>query len=228
MFEGEPGHTTETVLPSGRAQLLICPGRTPYVVGASTRTSVVDTRDLRKVIGVLFRPAGAFSVTGVSSAEIADTVVPAVDIFGGLESENLEQSTSRAQTEEQAMNALEAWLLKHLRPSWQQELVSRASQLLATGESVASVVARGGASRSTLMRWFATHVGTTPKRFTSITRFQRVVHALAAGERDLAGLAQRMGYADQAHLCHEFRRYSDRTPTAYRPRASSDPNHVVD
>ncbi len=43
---------------------------------------------------------------------------------------------------------------------------------------------------------------------------------------DWAGLAGRAGYFDQSHLIHEFQEQADSSPTAYRPRSASEPNHL--
>jgi AraC-like DNA-binding protein len=83
-------------------------------------------------------------------------------------------------------------------------------------------------SRSRLVRMFAQQTGMSPKQFASLSRFQRAVRSLAAGEDDLAQLALACGYFDQSHFCHEFRRFSGRAPTAYRPRDPREPNHVLD
>jgi AraC-like DNA-binding protein len=39
-------------------------------------------------------------------------------------------------------------------------------------------------------------------------------------------MAARHGYADQAHLVHDFGELTGLTPTAYRPRSSEEHNHV--
>jgi AraC-like DNA-binding protein len=41
-----------------------------------------------------------------------------------------------------------------------------------------------------------------------------------------AEVAMEHGYYDQAHLIHDFRELTGLTPTAYRPRAAHEWNHV--
>jgi AraC-like DNA-binding protein len=69
----------------------------------------------------------------------------------------------------------------------------------------------------------------TPKRYSRLRRFQ---HVLAmAGRRaekpDWAQIAAAGGYADQAHLTHEFKAFSGITPGAYRPVAPDRQSHVA-
>ena len=68
-----------------------------------------------------------------------------------------------------------------------------------------------GISRRQFERRFREYVGLPPRLFGRIVRFQRACHAL--GREDGAAIAARCGFADQAHLVHEIRRFSGQTPT---------------
>ena len=94
-------------------------------------------------------------------------------------------------------------------------------------QSCANWHAGWGASHKHLIDLFHRHVGVGPKMLGRILRFQRV---LAALERpapvDWADLAYASGYADQAHLCGEFRALAGIVPTAYHRERTVDPNHL--
>ena len=67
-----------------------------------------------------------------------------------------------------------------------------------------------------VQRTFARSVGVTPKRLAQLARFTRVRDALAQDPlRDLGDLAAAEGYADQAHLTREFRRFGEKTPRQF-------------
>ena len=72
-----------------------------------------------------------------------------------------------------------------------------------------------GVSLRQFRRLFASATGFSPKRYSRSLRFNRL---LAAADRqvdpDWAGLAAAAGYSDQAHLVHEFRALTGRTPAA--------------
>jgi len=231
-YESAHTHGREVVLPSARSQLLVNL-ETPGAVlrGASTKATAVDPAGMRRMIGVLFRPGGAFALSSVPGLHLQNAGV-ALDDLGLREDDPLADRLSRAVDAGEALTALERWLVARMptptAATAELGMVTAATRWLAAGLPVGDVVDRMGTSRSRFVRLFGAHVGTTAKQYASVTRFQRVVRALAAGEDDLAQLALRCGYFDQAHLCHDFRKLSGRTPTAYRPRDAREPNHIVD
>jgi len=183
---------------------------------------------MRRMVGVLFRPGGAFALSSAPGLHLQNAGVALDDL--GLRDENpLADQLSRTDDSGHMLLALERWLVARMpRPTAEHRMVTAAARWLAAGLPVGDVVDRIGMSRSRFVRLFGAHVGATPKQYASLIRFQRVVHGLAAGEDDLAQLALHCGYFDQAHLCHDFRKLSGRTPTAYRPRDAREPNHIVD
>jgi AraC-like DNA-binding protein len=68
-----------------------------------------------------------------------------------------------------------------------------------------------GLSRRQFERLFRDRVGLTPRLFGRIVKFQRAFQSL--GTDSGAAIAARCGYADQAHLVHEMRRFAGQTPT---------------
>jgi AraC-like DNA-binding protein len=69
-----------------------------------------------------------------------------------------------------------------------------------------------GLGRRQFERRFAERVGLSPRLFGRIVRFQRAFRHL--GAESGAAIAARCGYADQAHLVREVRRFAGQTPTA--------------
>ena len=77
--------------------------------------------------------------------------------------------------------------------------------------SIDRLAREAGVSRRQLERRFREHVGLPPRLFGRIVRFQRAFRAL--GVENGAAVAARCGYADQAHLVREIRRFAGCTPT---------------
>lgn len=84
---------------------------------------------------------------------------------------------------------------------------------------VSQVAERVGVSARTLQRRFKDAVGWTPLEVLRRRRVHDLLEALDAGERDLAGLAYQVGYADQAHMGRDFKGLVGCAPGAYLRRA---------
>jgi AraC-like DNA-binding protein len=188
------------VLPDGCIDIVLISGEPPRVVGAR------------------FRPGRATGLLGLPASELLNQSVPLYAIWSKtvhagfawiadepilsakrskLESTLLRLS-ARSGSMDQPVTAAIHWLARH--PSGQIEELS---------EWI-------GMSRRQLQRRFSAAVGYGPKMFQSVLRFQRVLH-LASQTRHqqcLAHLSLEAGYADQAHMSREVRRFSGLPPTA--------------
>jgi len=113
-----------------------------------------------------------------------------------MEAALLERLT-RAGPVDNAMTASIQWLARHPR--------GRIEQL---GEWL-------GISSRQLQRRFTTAVGYGPKMFQSVLRFQRLLKLAGSANapRNLAQCSAEAGYADQAHMTREVRRFSGSPPT---------------
>src|SRR5262249_42119244 len=142
---------------------------------------------------------------------LADQVV-AADALIGAAADELHERLLEAPSREARFLIVERWLLARLRPREPaQALVMRAlAQLGRAGDGSGSVAAacdQLGLSNKHLIDLFRRHVGMTPKAIARVGRFHRSLGALAAGASATA-VAYRLGYADQAHFNHEFRRFA--------------------
>ena len=87
---------------------------------------------------------------------------------------------------------------------------------------VSQVAAAAHATVRTLERKFKQSAGYTVKDVSGLMRFEQVRnHLWLHPAANLAGLAQELGYADQAHLSREFKRYSGTTPAAFARKTRS-------
>jgi len=85
---------------------------------------------------------------------------------------------------------------------------------------VREVAAAAHATVRTLERNFKQSSGHTVKDVSGLMRFEQVRNQLWRDpDSNLAGLAAEFGYADQAHLSKEFKRYSGATPSAFARKA---------
>jgi AraC-like DNA-binding protein len=89
--------------------------------------------------------------------------------------------------------------------------------------SVAALAKASGIIPRVLQRLFREYVGVSPKWVIRRFRLQEAADILARGNDNVAAVAARLGYFDQAHFVHDFKAAVGSTPLAYvkRARASS-------
>ncbi len=128
---------------------------------------------------------------------------------------------------------VERWLLERLShgaepPAWVEWAWSR---ILGSGGAadIGRLAAELGYSGRHVARVFRAAVGVSPKRYALLVRFDRLVALLDRGPPlDWAERAARLGYADQAHLTREVRRFSGLTPTGLARLRGADVSFVQD
>ncbi len=86
----------------------------------------------------------------------------------------------------------------------------------ATGTS--QMAGQCGASTRACQRWFVRHAGLTPRSFRRLRRFEQAWRELQHSGEDLAAQASAAGFADQAHMAREFRRYAQQPASRLRGR----------
>lgn len=64
-------------------------------------------------------------------------------------------------------------------------------------------------------RIFKQTVGISAKLYSQITRFQRASELISNTRLPLASIATELGYTDQSHMSHDFRRFANRTPASF-------------
>ena len=241
-------HAKERVLPSGEMQLVInlqedrlrvydredtdrCQAfRGALVTGARSEYTVIDTAEQAYIMGVQFRPGGAFPFFGLPAGELGNTQAP-LDALWASDANDLRCQLLEAATHQQRFQILERRLLRELaRGQEPNRAVGYALRQFASrpqATSIAAVTEQVGLSPKRFIEAFRDEVGLTPKVFCRIRRFQQALAQIQhRGKVDWAGVALDAGYFDQAHFIHDFRAFSGINPSAYVARRSSYQNHV--
>lgn len=241
------GHARERVLPTGTVELVIDLGdaparvfdgqrldvcrefRGPVVCGAHAESFAIDAPGRTTIVGVHFRPGGAFPFLGMPADELCNVHVDLEALWGGAA--HVLRDRLREHTSADTMFAiLEAALLARLRqPVSRHPAVEWALHQFRAADPlpVGAVQQQIGLSRRHFSQLFRQQVGLTPKLFCRVQRFQSVLrHIDCAPEIDWADVALACGYFDQAHFIHDFRAFSGLTPGAYLIHRSEHLNHV--
>ncbi len=244
---GQP-HARERVLPSGEMQLVInlqedrlrvydpanlghCRTfRGILLMGARSEYAVIDTADQAYIIGVQFRPGGAFPFLRLPAGELWNTQAP-LDALWPSGASSLREQLLEAATHQRRFEILEQRLLRELsrgpQPNGAVGFALREFAERPQAASIAAVAEQSGLSPKRFIQVFRDQVGLTPKVFCRVRRFQQALGQIQrAGKVDWAGVAVEAGYFDQAHFIHDFRAFSGINPSAYLMRRSPFRNHV--
>jgi len=228
----------ERVLPTGTMGLffdLRDPSGWPLVSGARSTPYAADPAGGALLIGVRFKPGGAFPFIDVPAGELRDAHAPLDALWGRRQADALRARLLEAGTPEAGFRILERALLDRLtRPPVRDPAVAYALGAFRGGPhapTVGEVAERVGLGPRAFLRAFTTEVGLTPKLFCRIRRFQGVLRRVQTawgeppfgaadgprrrGASEWAALAHDCGYYDQAHLVNDFRALSGYPPTAY-------------
>jgi AraC-like DNA-binding protein len=202
------------------------------ISGAHAGYFVIDTPPRASVMGVHFKPGGAFPFLGVPAGDLEGGHA-ALDALWGAGAARLRERLLEAGSATERFAVLEASLRAGAtRPLRRHDAVTLALRAFEDPalRSVAEVCARAGVSPKRLIALFREQVGLGPKAFWRVRRFQAALRRIEGGpgHRPLHGaaLAAELGYFDQAHLDREFRAFTGLSPRAYRREAVERPDHV--
>jgi AraC-like DNA-binding protein len=200
------------------------------LAGTQTEFMVIDTACQQSVIGVHFKPGGAFPFFKMPASELQDQLVP-LDAVWGSDSSDLRDRLLEAPTPDAKFWVLETILMAQAR----RPLARHAAVDYALGElravhhnrTVSELTDKIGLSARRFIQLFNQEVGLTPKLFCRIQRFQRVLRTIArTKDVDWSDIALGCGYFDQAHFIHDFKAFSGLNPTAYLANRTEHLNHV--
>jgi len=186
----------------------------PYEAGFFT-----DTTEEAAVIGVHFKPGGAFPFLGISADELADMHLDLGAIWGSAASETRERLCA-ANSNRQQFRLLENLLLARLRrPLEHHPAVALALEGFSkdnTRSIVRELAREAGYSDRRFIDLFRVEVGLKPKLFNRIQRFQRLLtHVHCMARPNWSELALNAGYFDQSHLIRDFVVFTGVSPADY-------------
>jgi AraC-like DNA-binding protein len=175
------------------------------------------------VVGIRFEPHGAHPFLTVPQSELADQIVDGSTVAPPWLARAMREAQARESADD-ALTVLEDALrfrvfdrqFTHDKTTTVQHAIHH---LTVSGGRIPidELVTVVGGSARRLERLFLEHVGTTPKRFARVLRFQAIAGRLAQGSANsMADLSIETGFYDQAHMINEFVTFSGATPGEFR------------
>jgi AraC-like DNA-binding protein len=186
-----------------------------FVVGELTRFLLLRPTGDVAVMGVRFRPGGAYRFLPFPLSDFTDSTVSTRDVWGH-EGSWIEEAVLEAQHDSQRQQLVEDFLLRQMVNTTPRPRFDAAVRdiIRTRGQTrVHEVANRVGWSSRQLERDFGSSLGLSPKSFSRIMRFQNLLRLVGEGAlREWANLAVEGGYSDQPHMVREFREFSGHTP----------------
>jgi len=235
LYEGQPVHKTERILPTGTLELAInlrqnalrfynaerpenCSRFSGAVVSGAHGRGFAPAEETF-IIGVHFKPGGAFPFLGLPAGDLADTHVD-LETLWGPSAGRLRERLCAARTSAERFQLLQEALLSRLCHGVEQHYaVSAALDMFGknqAGQRVREAAKYLGLSQRRFIQVFKAEVGMTPKLFSRIQRFQQTRTFIQHNPSiNWADLAVDLGYFDQSHFIREFLEFSGLSPTDY-------------
>jgi AraC-like DNA-binding protein len=186
-----------------------------FVVGELTRFLLLQPTGDVAVMGVRFRPGGAYRFLPFPLSDFTDSTVPIGDVWGH-QGTYLEEAILEARNNMQREQLVEQFLLQQLVATSSRPRFEAAVKeiIRSRGQTRINEIAAGvGWGSRQLEREFRVGVGLSPKAFARIMRFQNLLRLVGEGAlREWTSLALEGGYADQPHMVREFREFAGHTP----------------
>jgi len=199
------------------------------LIGPHSDFFVIDTAEQQSVIGVHFRPGGAFPFLRLPAGELHGLHVGLEDVWGGFAGEFRERLLA-AESVETRFDVLEAALVERLaKPLVWHPAVGFALREFhgAARRTIADVCEETGLSARRFIEVFRQQVGLAPKLYCRVRRFQAALRRIPTGRAvDWADVSIASGYFDQAHFIHDFRAISGLSPGEYAELRTEHLNHV--
>ncbi len=252
MLEGaaRPGAAFERAMPDGRPELIFnladpferlesgAPERQPaaLLIGPTTRALRIRPTGRIDLVGVRLAPGHWPALLDVAAGELLDRALDLPEASWRWR-EDLLEPLAGAGSAAGRIALLERRLLRALargpagdrRPDPRLHAALRVTLASRARPPVPRLADLAGVSERHLGRLFRSGTGMGPRLLGRLGRFQRVLAELERpGPVRWAALAHHHGYADQAHLCRDFRRFGGISPARYLAAARDMARHFID
>lgn len=226
-------HERERVFPDGSIELILHFGDFFQKYNTTGKASVqhrsffhgqlkryIELQPTGKVgiFSVRFHPAGLRPFVPFSIDEITD--ITATTAFAwGEKATQLEIDLLKAESTDQRIAVMEAFLLSQLNPEQVDTIVEKCVEQIIEQAGISSVdeIARQQAiGKRALERRFQQSVGLSPKLFARIIRFNYALQLIEKRDfSNFTSVAYEGGFYDQAHFIKDFHDFTGLNPKQY-------------
>jgi len=231
------GYTREKILPDGAIELIIDFDSQPktifedetstrfrtvkkaWISGERTRYIVIGAATNDSMVGIRFRPGGAYPFFRFPISELSESVTE-LDLIWGRLVDEIRDELAAIESPDDRLLRLESFLLRQVQRSLEPNRLiafavnqlQHSPQFLAIRDLASTI----GITQKHLISQFEKVVGLRPKSFARVCKFQKVVNLIEQKDQiEWSTLALDCGYYDQAHFIREFQSFSGLNPSTY-------------
>jgi AraC-like DNA-binding protein len=167
---------------------------------------------------VYFTEIGFAHFAAHPAHELFNLSVSLEDIFDKGSVKEIEERLANAHTDRQRIQIVERFLLSQLKDIQTDKLIVEAVKIIYQTKGtirIKELNERLFISQSPFEKRFRKLVGTTPKKFASIVRFNTVLDNLS-NTKSLTDICYENNFFDQAHFIKDFKQYTGDTPENFK------------
>ena len=229
-------HSMEKLLPDGSIDLLIDLTETPkklyhneeatsytsfkrsWISGMKTNYILIDA-SVSNMIGVHFKPGGCYPFVDFPMLELNDLTIDLETVWGN-EANSIREAILHEPCIDRRFYILENYFLQKGKNKMENHVLVHYSvnQLVQSPQmwTIKNLSDKTGITQKHLITLFKKYVGLSPKMFSRINKFQKVIRSIEQQKKiDWSMLAFECGYFDQDHFIKEFQAFSGINPAAY-------------
>ncbi|MBO9703174.1 MAG: AraC family transcriptional regulator [Sporocytophaga sp.] len=167
---------------------------------------------------VYFTEVGFTHFSSNHANELFNLSIALEDIFDKHRVKEVEEKLSFATTDHQRINIVELFFLSQLKDIQTDKLIIEAIKLIYQSKGsirIKELNEKLNISQSPFEKRFRKIVGTTPKKFASIIRFNSVLINLNSS-KSLTEICYENNFFDQAHFIKDFKQFTGDTPENFK------------
>ena len=188
------------------------------ITGISDRFKIFKNSADTGTILVYFSEIGFTYFTSSPANELFNESISLDNIFNRNQVIETEEKLALATNDKQRIHIVQQFLLGQLRDIKNDKLIVEAVKLIYESKGTVKISELNEKlfiSQSPFEKRFRRLVGTTPKKFASIVRFNCVLDDLSR-IKSLTDICYENNFFDQAHFIKDFKQYTGDTPETFK------------
>jgi AraC-like DNA-binding protein len=191
---------------------------TAGITGITDSYKIFKNTSNTRTILVYFTETGFTHFSSRPTHELFNQSISLEYIFDRIKVAEVEEKLASANTDKQRVHIVERFLLSQLRDIQSDKLIAEAVKLIHQSSGSIRIKELNKQlliSQSPFEKRFRKVVGTTPKKFASIIRFNHLLGDLK-NAKSLTDICYENNFFDQAHFIKDFKKFTGESPEHFK------------